>query len=277
MKLGTRLRVSSATWATPLCLGLTYLYFFKSFKADFKPPAGQPAYAPYVVSSVLLSFYAVSYAVASGLSAWEAGRIKRDQVWRLSPVRFRHRIALESLLPVVAVAWFLILAPVGMALAQEGTAPDAGSMILVLMALVISLAHCVIGFCVGTVTPPRLAPPVLSVVVFYTVSAAWSYEPFWLRHISGRYATDLPFGELPTASSVIAPVAFIWAIAAAAILLCTPARNRKARALLWAAAVSVLVAGTYGSYSTVKEWGHTPPLSYEVQRSSIDEEERQAL
>lgn len=262
MKLGTRLRVSSATWAVPVCLGLIYLYFFKSFKEDFKPPSGQPEYAPYVVSSVLLSFYAVSYAVASGLSAWEAGRLKRDQVWKLSPVRFRYRIALESLLPVVAVAWILILVPVCMALVQEGTAPDAGSLVLVLMALVISLAHCVIGFCIGTITPPRLAPPILSVVVFYTVSAAWSYEPFWLRHLSGHYATDLSFGELPTTSSVVAPVAFIWAIAAAAVLFCTPARNRRARPLLWTAAVSVLIAGTYGSYSAVKEWGHTPPLSY---------------
>lgn len=262
MKLGTRLRVSSATWAVPVCLGLIYLYFFKSFKEDFKPPSGQPDYAPYVVSSVLLSFYAVSYAVASGLSAWEAGRLKRDQVWKLSPVRFRYRIALESLLPVVAVAWILILVPVCMALVQEGTAPDAGSLVLVLMALVISLAHCATGFCVGTITPPRLAPPILSVAVFYAVSAAWSYEPFWLRHLSGHYATDLLFGELPATSSVVAPVAFIWAIAAAAVLFCTPARNRRARPLLWTAAVSVLIAGTYGSYSAVKEWGHTPPLSY---------------
>ena len=262
MKLGTRLRVSSATWVIPICLGLIYLYFFKSFKEDFKPPSGQPEYAPYVVSSVLLSFYAVSYAVASGLSAWEAGRLKRDQVWKLSPVRFRYRIALEALLPVIAVAGILILVPVCMALVQEGTVPDAGSVVLVLMALVISLAHCVIGFCVGTITPPRLAPPILSVVVFYAVSAAWSYEPFWLRHISGHYATDLLFGELPTASSVMAPVTFIWAIAVSVVLICTPARSKGVRPLLLTVAVSVLAAGTYGSYSTVKEWGHTPPLSY---------------
>ena len=261
MKLLTRLRVSSASWAAPVAVGMVLLYFFQSFTESFRFIADQPDYAPTVTSYALSGVYPLVYATASCLAAWESGRLKRDGVWQLAPVRNRVRIAVHALLPVLGLAWLMVLLPVTMALVREGVVPTPGSAILPLLAMTVACAHLVIGFLVGLAVPRLFSAPILALVVFYAVAASWSYEPFWLRHVSGQFPNELSFGELPTAVSLIPHILFAGSIAAGGLLLCVPARGLMWRFAMTLAALATATAGTLTAQSMTREWGHTPPLS----------------
>ncbi|MDT0345086.1 hypothetical protein [Streptomyces litchfieldiae] len=221
MKIPTRLRVGSALWAFPLVAGMAGFCFFESFVPDFRVHEDQPDYAPTVTSAVLASLSPMVYAATSSLAAWESGRLRRDGVWGLAPARRRFRVAMDAVLPVVLLAWLVIAAVVAMALVREGVAPSLPSLSLPALAISVALAHAVIGFVVGLVVPRLIAAPLLAVGVFYAIAASWSYEPFWLRHISGRFPTDLMYGELPTLEAILPHLLFTGSIAAGLVLLCT--------------------------------------------------------
>ncbi|MDT0308606.1 hypothetical protein RM780_16805 [Streptomyces sp. DSM 44917] len=261
MTLLTRLRASSALWAAPVALGLVLLYFFGAFAENFRYVAGQPDYAPMVASYALTNIYALLYATASCLAAWESGRLKRDGVWQLAPARSRMRIAAQALLPVLGLAWAMALLPVAMALIREGVAPTPGSAILPLLAMTVACAHLAIGFAVGLVVPRLFATPVLALVVFYAVAVSWSQEPFWHRHVSGQFPVDLGYAELPTPEALVPHVLFAGTIALGAILLCLPLRRPLLRAAVALAAVGIALAGTLTARGIVEDWGPVPPLS----------------
>jgi hypothetical protein len=256
-----RLRASSALWAAPVALGVTLFYFFESYVPDSRFLARFPDYAPSVTSWVLGVQSAMVYAAASCLAAWESGRLRRGGVWELAPARSRVRVACHALLPVAALAWTMVLLPVGMALVREGVAPTPGSMVLPLLVVALACAHLVIGFLIGLVVPPLVASPVLAVVVFYAVAASWSYEPFWPRHVSGQFPSVLGFGELPSVRSLLPHVLFTGAIALGAAMLWVPVRGLPRRAAVAVVAVAVAVAGTSTAYRMTRDWEHTPPLS----------------
>ncbi|MFF2957811.1 hypothetical protein ACFVT1_02565 [Streptomyces sp. NPDC057963] len=261
MKFTTRLRVSSALWVLPAAIGLMLLYFFKSFAIDYKVPEYQPKYAPSVTSSALLSFYALSYAIASSLSAWESGRLRRNHVWELAPSRSRIGITFHTLAPVIALSWLMLILPVGMALAKEETAPTPGILPLLITALLVATAHAVVGFGIGLRISHLIATPVLAVGVFFCVAAAWSYEPFWIRHISGQFPVDLMFAESASLVSLVPHVLFIGSLAAGVAILSIPVHGRRSRVCIPALACVISISGLLASYVTVKNWGANPPLS----------------
>ncbi|MFJ8855985.1 hypothetical protein [Streptomyces sp. NPDC102437] len=261
MNLTRRLRASSTLWAFPIAIGLILLYFFKSFAIDYRVPDHQPKYAPSVTSSVLLSFYALSYAVSSSLSAWESGRLKANHVWELAPSRSRIGIAFQALVPTVALAWLMLVVPVVMALAMTETAPTFGILPLLAMALFVAAAHSVVGFGIGLYVSRLIAAPILAVGVFFFVSASWSYEPFWIRHISGQFPVDLMFAETASISSLAPHILFIGSFAIGVAILSIPSHGRLSRFSIPALACFVSIFGLLAPYSMTKNWGPVPPLS----------------
>ncbi|MDT0342408.1 hypothetical protein [Streptomyces litchfieldiae] len=261
MKISTRLRVSSALWAFPLVAGIAVLYFFQSYIPEFRTYEGQPGYAPTVVSSVLASSYAMVYAVASSLAAWESGRLRRDGVWALAPARRRFRVAADAVLPVVLLAWLVIAAVVAMALVREGVAPSLPSLTLPALAMSVALAHAVIGFVVGLAVPRLIAAPLLAVGVFYVVAASWSYEPFWLRHVSGQFPVDLMYGELPTLDALLPHILFTGSLAAGLALLCAPPPGTRQRIVGAVLGCAIAMAGTLTAQRMTADWDFNPPLT----------------
>ncbi|WP_159037280.1 DUF7224 domain-containing protein [Streptomyces specialis] len=261
MKFSTRLRVNSALWALPLVAGITILYFFKGFVPDFRTHEGEPGYAPTVTSFVLSSYYALIYATASSLAAWESGRLRKDGVWLLAPARHRFRVAAQAVLPVVLLAWLVIAAVVTMALIRQGTAPTLPSLTLPALAMTVASAHVVIGFAVGLIVPRLVAAPLLAVGVFYCVAASWSYEPFWLRHVSGQFPVSLEYGELPTLDSVVPHILFTGSIAVGLAVMLAPRQDPRRRVLRTALGCVIAVTGTVTAQRVTADWDYNPPLS----------------
>ncbi|NGO70879.1 hypothetical protein [Streptomyces boncukensis] len=262
MNLATRLRSHSALWASPLALGLVLYYFFRFFQDDYEVIKGEITYAPEIVSLALDPTYALAYAAASCLAAWESGRLKRDGVWAGAPARSRYRIAAHALFPVLVLAWAMLVLPVLLALAREGVAPTWACVPLPAMTLLVATAHCAIGFGVGAVVPRLLAAPLLAAGVFYGVaSSASSGERLWPRHVLGQYSRVLTFGEHTTWTSLAPHVLFAGGLAAGVALLWVPARNRHLRSAVPALACAVALAGTLTAYSIAKDWGASAPVS----------------
>ncbi|MEU8708560.1 hypothetical protein [Streptomyces sp. NPDC048565] len=261
MNLIRRLRAGSTPWAFPLVIGLILLYFFKSFAIDYKVPDHQPKYAPSVTSSVLLSFYSLSYAISSSLSAWESGRLKANGVWEIAPSRSRIGIAFNVLAPVVALSWLMLVLPVAMALIATDTAPTLGVLPLLIMAMFVTTAHSVVGFGIGLRVPRLIATPILAVGVFFFISASWSYEPFWIRHISGQFPVDLMFAESANIISLTPHILFIGSFALGIVTLSIPSFSKVSRSCITTAACAIWVFGLLAPYAIAKNWGAVPPLS----------------
>ncbi|MBQ1159668.1 tetratricopeptide repeat protein [Streptomyces sp. A73] len=128
MNLAKQLRLSSALWASPVALGITLFYFHVTFTNDYPHTKGEIDYAPEVVSFALSPASALAYAAASALAAWESGRLKESGVWAIAPSRSPYRVAGQVLLPVLLLAWLMLLIPVVGGLVREGIAPTLSSL-----------------------------------------------------------------------------------------------------------------------------------------------------
>ncbi|MFD9886990.1 hypothetical protein ACFWZT_36640 [Streptomyces alboflavus] len=262
MRITALVRTCSALWAAPPALGLVLFYFYVSFSRDYEFTRGDIAYALEIVSFVLDPLYALAYATASCLAAWESGRTKRAGVWASAPARNRYAVAAQALLPVLVLAWSMLVLPVGLGLLGEGTAFTPDCVPLLSMALFVTAAHGVIGFAVGLVVPRLIAAPLLAMTVFYGVaSSASSGEHMWPRHVSGAFSSVLAFGERTTWTALAPHFLFAGGIALGVALLGVTARNRAIRAAVPVIACGVALTGTLTAYGIAKDWGHTAPLS----------------
>ncbi|MGP2437390.1 DUF7224 domain-containing protein [Streptomyces sp. JW3] len=253
MRLLTVLRTSSALWAAPVALALPVFYFFVG-RSDLE---SYYDYAPTIVSDVLMPDYSFAYAVASGLSAWESGRIVMARVWDSAAARSRYRIALDVLAPVVVLSWLMLLLPVALSLGFAGTMPSFASLRPLALAFLICAAHAVIGFGVGLRVPRHVAAPMLLVVVWVLTAFSVTYDEMWPRHLSGRFPTNLAFGEVATMVSLVPHILLTGGIAVAVALLWT---RRGTFALRAGLAGAVAVSGTLGAYTMVHDWGHDAPV-----------------
>ncbi|MGP4001165.1 DUF7224 domain-containing protein [Streptomyces sp. 8N706] len=233
---------------------LTLFYYFAGESA---PLAVFHGYAPALVAAPLMTLYALAYAVAAALASWESGRLTSSGVWALAPARSRFRVAANVLLPVILLSWLVLLLPPSLSLVRTGTLPTAGSLRLPVMALVLCVAHAVIGFGIGIRAPRMITAPLMAITVWVLVAFSRATQPYWLRHVSGQYA-DLDFGEVPAVASLVAPLLFGGGIAIGVALLWLPLRGLAARAVL-ACAVSGIC--TVSAYNVAHEWDHNPPLA----------------
>ncbi|MEU4656727.1 hypothetical protein AB0G32_22770 [Streptomyces sp. NPDC023723] len=253
MRLLTVVRTSSALWAAPVALALPVFYFFVG-RGDLESYYG---YAPTIVSNVLMPDYSFAYAVASGLSAWESGRIAMAHVWDSAAARSRYRIAWDVLAPVVVLSWLMLLMPVTLGLGFADSVPSFASLRPLVLAFLICVAHAVIGFGVGLRVPRHVAAPMLLVVVWVLTAFSVTYDEMWPRHLSGRFPTSLAFGEVATVASLVPHVLLTGGVAVGVALLWTRHGTVALRAGL---AGAVAVSGTVGAYAMVRDWGHNAPV-----------------
>ncbi|MFI7386659.1 hypothetical protein [Streptomyces sp. NPDC049813] len=254
MKFTTALRSSSVRWAGPAVLLLAALYYVSG---ETTPPSQYHHWAPAIVSAPLVTLYALAYAAAAGLGVWESGRLRKARIWETAPSRSRCRVAADVLLPVVMVAWTVLLLPPAISLARSGTAPTPDSLRLPLTGMLIVVCHAVAGFALGSVLPRLIAAPVVAVVDWIAVAFTRATEPYWLRHVSGQFA-GVGFGEVPRPVSLVAPVLLAGGVAAGLLLLWLPRGPRVLRGVL---ALGVAAAGVLGAQHLARDWPHDPPTA----------------
>ena len=254
MRFRTSVRSGAVLWAAPFVLLLTLFYYFVG---ESRPLGSFHGYAAALVAAPMMTLYALAYAVAAGLAAWESGRLTSSGIWVLAPARSRFRIAANALLPVLLLSWAVLLVPAALNLARTGTFPTSGSLRLPAMALILCVAHAVIGFGVGLRLPRVIAAPVMAILVWILVAFSRATHPYWLRHVSGQYM-DLDFGELPSFTSLLAPILFGGGIALGVALLWLPLKSLLVRLMLGCAIAAFC---TFSGYSIAKDWGHDPPMA----------------
>ncbi|MFI1126205.1 hypothetical protein ACH4VS_34460 [Streptomyces hygroscopicus] len=260
-----RLRTSAALWLAPVCLAIVLLYFFNFLHQDsgYRRMLHEPKWAPSIVSRVLDTYYWFAYSVAAGLGAWEAGRLKKDGVWRLAPARSRYRVAAEALLPGALVGWLMLLLPVAMALIEMRVWPTPNSLPLLGMGLFLVCAHTVIGFTVGLWVHRVISAPLLAAAVLYLVGwSASDGERLWPQHLSGQYTGGLMFGELIPFTSLWPHLFLAGSLATACALAWVRLRARAARIALRCASAATAVVVMAACVVHVHSWGAVSPLSY---------------
>ena len=254
MRLATLIRTSPAVWAAPVSIGLPLLYYLGG---PGRPPADNYGYAPTITSYPLMYTYPFAYAVASALGVWVSGTLRQARVWEMNHTRSRYRIAAHSLAPVVGLAWLTLVIPPALALARAGVPPTWDSVSPLVVGMIVSVAHAVIGFAVGLRVSRIVAAPVMAVGTWIAVAFTVTVDAPWVRHVSGQHYELLEFGEAPVFSGLWPHVAFTGSVALAIALLWSPARRRT---IVCLTAAVVAVGGTVGTYEAVKNNGYNPPL-----------------
>ncbi|MDG9714474.1 hypothetical protein [Streptomyces sp. DH10] len=255
MKPLTLIRSSSALRVAPVALLLVFAYYATDLGDDLRiDPLG---YSATVVDAVLRNLLPVAFAVASGLAAWEARKLGASGIWGLGAVRSRYTVAAQHLAPVVVLAWLLLVLPTLCALAQEQVAPDLPGLTLLAFALVLCVAHGIVGFAVGATVRHIAVVPIIAVTDFLAVGWSTGLETPWPRHLTGLFAGKMMFGELPTPAALAAPLLLAVGSACAMALLWAPV-SRWFRGAVAAALVFVCA---FGSFSLVGNWSYIGPRS----------------
>ncbi|MFJ9736457.1 hypothetical protein ACIRU2_23850 [Streptomyces sp. NPDC101169] len=256
MKPLARIRSSSVLWASPVVLLLVLAYYFTDITSDLR--LDPLDYAPTVVDGVLRNLVPVAYAVAAALGAWEARKLGNADIWQWGAVRSRYAIAAHSLVPVVALAWLVLILPVVCGLIQTGTPPNTAGAGLLVLAMALCAAHAVIGFGWGTAVRHIAAVPVIAVLDFLALGWSTGLTVPWPRHLTSLYPGRLMFGELPTVPALVAPLLVGLGAAAAVALLWSGIPRAWLRAAL-AGALALSCFG--GGYAIVKDWSYIGPRS----------------
>ncbi|MCG3039459.1 hypothetical protein L7D48_02535 [Streptomyces sp. S1A] len=255
MKPLTLVRSSSALRVAPVVLLLVFAYYATDLGDDLRiDPLG---YSATVVDAVLRNLLPVAFAVASGLAAWEARKLGASEIWRLGAVRSRYTVAAQQLAPVVVLAWLILTLPALCALVQEQVVPDPPGLVLLAFALVLCVAHAVVGFAAGTAIRHIAVVPVVAVTDFLAVGWSTGLSIPWPRHLTGLFAGKMMFGELPTPAALAAPLLLAVGTAGAMALLWAPV----SRLLRGAVAGVLALACAFGSFSLVGDWSYIGPRS----------------
>ncbi|MGW3626437.1 hypothetical protein [Streptomyces sp. NPDC000880] len=158
---------------------------------------------------------------------------------------------------MIVLSWLVLLIPPTISLVRSATMPSLDSLRLPLAAMVLCVAHAVLGFSVGCWVPRVIATPILAVADWVTVAFTRAVLPYWPRHISGQFGT-IGFGEVPSLVTAAVPVLLAGGMAAGLMILWLP---YGWRALRVAVAAVVAVGGVLGAYRTAVDWSATPPLT----------------
>ncbi|MEU6814978.1 hypothetical protein [Streptomyces sp. NPDC046860] len=150
-----------------------------------------------------------------------------------------------------------MLVPPAVSLARSATMPTPGSLLLPLAALVLCVAHAVLGFAVGCVLPRLIATPILAVADWIVVAFTRSVLPYWPRHVSGQFGS-IGYGEVPDLVTAAVPVLLAGGIALGLMTLWLPLGWRVLRV---AVAAAIAVGSVLGAYRTAVNWSATPPLT----------------
>jgi hypothetical protein len=217
-------------------------------------------WAPTLVATAIDYVYALAYALVAAVAAWQSARMKEAAVWQLAPHRPKWRIIATALAPAVGLGWLMFFVAVTAAFVQHPTAPTWNSLPPLFLGMSLTVVYAVIGFTVGRWVSPLLAVPVLLSVVYIAVAYPDSLEPFYLRHMSGEYFTELGYAESATWSSMLAAFLPAAGVAVAAALTWTRL-HVLLRTLL---AVVIIPVTTVSSYEIVKGWDANPSINVDA-------------
>jgi hypothetical protein len=142
-------------------------------------------------------------------------------------------------------------------LARSATMPSMDSLRLPFAAMVLCVAHAVLGFAVGCWLPRIIATPILAVADWITVAFTRAVLPYWPRHVSGQFGS-IGFGEVPDLVTAAVPVLLAGGVAAGLMILWLPHGWHVLRVGL---ATVLAVGGVFTAYRTASDWSATPPLT----------------
>ncbi|MEZ7004175.1 hypothetical protein [Streptomyces sp. AD55] len=251
MRFLTALRASSAKWAALLLLPATWFLVIEW--ARF----AERGFGTAVAEAAAFPVFAVA-AVCSACAAWEAGRLRRSQVWGLAPVRGRLRIATDAMVPVLVLAVAALAVGLLAASVDLGTPPDSAGMLPLASGALVALSYAVLGFGVGSVTPRVVGAPLMLVGVYVWMTVPASSNVMWVRHLSGMQITSSTVTDSVAPTAFAAPVLLSASAAAGLMLLVSGAGGRGLRAV---PAVCCAVAGSLTAYLLVADWGPDAPTT----------------
>lgn len=224
------LRTSPAVWLALPIMALAGLYTF-----GYSPATTDPyPLAHTSAGAVVLGFVAP---ICAAISAWESGRLQRAGLWRLPHARAPLVVAARALLLPVVVGMLAVLTAAEAQLLGAGLVwPDLR--ILGVAAIVIA-SHALLGFAVGTWLPVVVAAPTVLLVGYLWMALPRAFEPLWVRHLNGSYASCCTL-QSDLAPGALLAVALVCAgfVGAAYLLL-----HRQQAAWQPAAAAAALTVG----------------------------------
>lgn len=255
------LRRSSLPWTGPVLIGLALFYTYLAWS---RPSTG---FGGDAVSYAAAAMGPIPGALA-GVAAWEAGRLRAGHVWRLTPSRHRHGIAIEALRPVLLLAALInTVVLLGTSL-RVSAPPRLEDLPQIALLLVVQIAAVVIGFGAGCALPRPLAAPTVAMALVLWAAIPGTLETPWVRHLTGIMTEGPTITDSVAPHALLAP-ALLWIGAAAAVLLAAaPLRSRLLRT---AVAACCLVAAAVPAQAMVSDDGYFTPTVPRTGHHACDE------
>lgn len=258
MRLSTVLRTSSATWLALPTLALVVL----ATSANSTTPDLDSGHAPAVAAGTF-SMLIFAAAATAGCGAWEAARVKRNDVWGLAPWRTRYAVAANALWPVLALGIGLMLVAQVQRHFLAGLWPTAGALPSVGVALLLPIPYAVIGFAVGCAVRSWLVSvPLMFVGTWFFIgfvgnSTAEIPGTLWLRHVSTYTMRTPELSQVIAPEALLVPLLFTGSLAGAAALLWL-----RRRVIVRAALAAGLALTGIGVCATLtSSWGYQTPMA----------------
>lgn len=257
----TALRRSSLPWAGTALLAVTL--FYTQFTWDLP----QTGFGGDTVSYAVMALGPIPGALA-GIAAWEAGRLRVGQVWRLTPARGRYRIALDATRPVIFLAVLINVVVMGSVTVTVSAPPRLEDLPLISVLLAVQAASIIIGFGAGAALPRTIAAPLVTITLTLWAMIPGTLDTPWVRHLNGFFADSSTLTDSIAPSALLAPT-LLWAGAAAAVLLAaSPLASRLLRAGI---AVCCLIATAVPAQALVADAGYRTPTTPRVGHQACDE------
>ncbi|NJO83107.1 MAG: hypothetical protein HC828_09990 [Blastochloris sp.] len=175
------LRISPAIWLSPIIVGLTWLFI-----TDLPPGWADPY--PLALTSAGASMIRIIAPICAACAAWEGGRLRRAGCFDWPHVRPTAVLVMTMLLPTLVVGMLMVAGALLFKMIETGMVfiPDWR---VLSMAIIVLLAHVLLGFAMGVRLPVVVSLPMVFLLSFGWMVIPDTLEPLWLRHLNGNWAS----------------------------------------------------------------------------------------
>ncbi|MEU8680401.1 hypothetical protein [Streptomyces sp. NPDC048611] len=257
MKVKALLRSSSVTFLAAPVLVFTFFVAYSSGSL-----AQYDNRHPPTVSAAAFQALILAASAAAGCGAWEAGRLRQSGIWDMAPWRSRYRIAAQRLSLPVALGIAVMAVMTVMRFVQASVFPDAASLPVVAVGLLLPVPYAVIGFAIGNVSrSPVVCAPLVMAGTWFFIGYAGNNSTdipgtLWLRHAAAYTMSSPEIDQAISPAGLLVPVMFTCTVAGSAMLLWGPWRSAVRITL----AGLVAVAGLAASCAVTSGWGYRTPM-----------------
>lgn len=176
--------------------------------------------------------------VGAGFAAFEANRIRQQRELRQVSVRNSGMVLFSRLMPLWAVSLVLVALSVALSASAKGAPWGWPSWRVLLVYTLATLGYLCFGAIVGQLIHAVVAVPLAIVLVFVAIGFPPSFEPFWIRHLTGDVSDCCrTYQELAT-GAMLAPSIIGMALTVAALVV-----SQVRRKLVAVLVVVVLASG----------------------------------